>query len=105
MRKCSKCLSPDNTKVSNASKAELGEDTVEDVTEKVHAETEHNSLSSTVASNWVSMAIVIFDFCAYKRSDTKLKVQETGIWIKRPTEAKALLVRPPKPKLLTMEGE
>lgn len=41
----------------------------------------------------------------YKRSDITLKLKETGICRKRPTDARALLVRAGNPKLLTIDGE
>lgn len=41
-------LSPDNSKVSYAAAVDFGENTVEDVTEKVHAQTTHYSFTPLV---------------------------------------------------------
>jgi len=40
----------------------------------------------------------------HNRSDTNEKANETGIWMKRPTEARALDVSLGKPKLPTIVG-
>lgn len=49
MRKGTKGLSPDNTKVADTSDAELSEDTVKHVTEQMHAQASHDSLRSLIA--------------------------------------------------------
>lgn len=48
MRKGTKGLSPDNTKVADTSDAELSKDTVKDVTEQMHAQASHDGLRSLV---------------------------------------------------------
>lgn len=42
-------LGPDHAKVSDAAKVDLGEDSVEDITEEMHAHAGHDSLTTLVA--------------------------------------------------------
>ena len=49
MGKGSKDLSPDNTKISNTTIVDLGEDAVEDITKKMHAQAGNHSFTSFVA--------------------------------------------------------
>lgn len=46
----SKDLSPDDTKISNAPIVDLGEDSVEDVAEQMHAQPSNHGFTSSVAS-------------------------------------------------------
>lgn len=50
MREGSERLSPNNSKVSHTTKAKLCKDTVEDVTEEMHAETSYDGFTTFVTA-------------------------------------------------------